>query len=121
MIMHPPHPETFCSTSNLTVAMTRTIIMMLLGRKVNNYTRYVLTSNTGDKTSARQHEHGLHRRPVLHSHAGLLWIPDIPHSNLVIIATTQDQVRLLGAQASSPEKPSFIKEQISMAVCSHLT
>ena len=97
MMMLPPHPETFYSTSNLTVAMTRTIIMMLLGRQNNNIWSVVLTSNTGDEASARQHQHRLHRGPVLHGHAGLLRVPHIPHRNLVVIAATQNQVRLLCA------------------------
>ena len=54
-----------------------------------------LTSNTGDEAPSRKRQHSLYRGPVVHGQAGMLWVPDIPQRHLVIIATTQDQVRLL--------------------------
>ena len=70
---------------------------------------FKLTSDTSDETAAREHQDSLHRGPVVHDQAGRLWVPDIPQRHLVVIAATEDQVRLLRAETASSEKAALLE------------
>ena len=86
--------------------LTYTIIKI---KKYFPLTIIKLTSDTSDETSSREHHDSFHRGPVVHDQAGRLWVPDIPQRHLVVIATTEDQVRLLRAETASSEKAALLE------------
>ena len=68
-----------------------------------------LTSDTSDEAAAREHQASLHGCPVIHGEAGRLRVPDIPQRHLVVIAATEDQVRLLRTETASSEITALLE------------
>ena len=48
---------------------------------------------------------------MVHGETGCLWVPDIPQRHLVVIATTEDQVRLLRAETASSKNAALLENK----------